>query len=91
MIYRLGTLCAKCALSLFPLTPTPLPEIGTLKLGTFFILFPPYPSYRKRDIPEKNRAPKHIYSNFKRDKNWSKNQPFHLNLLSRGHNNAYKM
>ena len=42
---------------------------------------------------KKNSAPKHIYSNFKRDKIGVKIifHPFHLNLLSRGHNNGNKM
>ena len=78
-------------LSVDPYPPTIKREV--LIRDNFDFFLPPTLLIEKGTFLKKNSAPKHIYSNFKRDKIGVKIifHPFHLNLLSRGHNNGNKM
>ena len=78
-------------LSVDPYPPTKKREV--LIRDNFDFFLPPTLLIEKGTFLKKNSAPKHIYSNFKRDKIGVKIifHPFHLNLLSRGHNNGNKM
>jgi len=78
-------------LSVDPYPPTIKREV--LIRDNFDFFLPPTLLIEKGTFLKKNSAPKHIYSNFKRDEIGVKIifHPFHLNLLSRGHNNGNKM
>ena len=58
-------------LSVDPYPPTIKREVLIRDIFDFFL--PPSLLIEKGTFLKKNSAPKHIYSNFKRDKNWSKN------------------
>ena len=58
-------------LSVDPYPPTIKREV--LIRDNFDFFLPPTLLIEKGTFLKKNWAPKHIYSNFKRDKNWSKN------------------